>query len=78
MGIAGSLMVLIISWWLAFFVMLPIGVRSHLEENSVVPGSEPSAPVTPNLGWKALAAFGIALVMWGSLYAIIEYGLVTI
>lgn len=78
MGIAGSMMVILIGWWLAFFTMLPIGVRSQLEDGNVVPGTEPSAPVAPNLLWKGIAALGISLVVWLVLYSIIEYQLFTL
>ena len=76
MGIAGSLMVIVIFWWLAFFMMLPIGVRSQVDEGSVVPGTDPSAPASPKLLRKAIYAFAIALVAWGGLFALIEYELV--
>ncbi|MDZ4741161.1 MAG: DUF1467 family protein [Alphaproteobacteria bacterium] len=78
MGIAGSLMVISIGWWLAFFAMLPIGVRSQLEDGHVVPGSEPSAPVAPHLLWKGIAALGISLVVWAVLFVVIEYQLVSL
>ncbi len=71
-------MVISISWWLAFFMLLPVGVRSHLEEGTVVPGTEPSAPSTPRLWWKALWALGIALVIWAVLFSIIEFKLVSV
>ena len=78
MGIAGSLMVISISWWLAFFVLLPIGVRSQLEEGTVVPGTEPSAPTAPQLWRKAVWAFVIALVMWAALFSLIEFQLISL
>ena len=78
MGIAGSLMVIIVAWWLAFFAMLPIGVRSQLEDGHVVPGTEPSAPTAPNLGLKAIWALAIAVVIWGALFTTIEYRLITL
>jgi predicted secreted protein len=78
MGIAGSLMVIAIVWWLAFFVLLPIGVRSQLDEGHVVPGTEPSAPTAPRLGLKAAWALVIALVVWGGLFSLIEFRIVTI
>ncbi len=78
MGIAGSLMVIIVSWWLAFFALLPVGVRSQLEDGAVIPGTEPSAPTSPKLWLKAIWAFAIAIVIWLALYAIIEYRLVDI
>jgi predicted secreted protein len=78
MGIAGSLMVIAIAWWLAFFVLLPIGVRSQLEEGHVIPGTEPSAPTSPRLALKAGFALVIALIVWGGLFSLIEFRIVTI
>jgi predicted secreted protein len=76
MGIAGSLMVISIAWWLAFFALLPVGVRSQLEEGNVVPGTEPSAPVAPRLWRKAGWALVVALVVWGALFSVIEFQLI--
>lgn len=78
MGIAGSLMVISIFWWLAFFMMLPIGVRSQLEDGAVVPGTEPSAPTAPKLWKKALWALGLALAGWAVLCSLIEYRLISL
>jgi predicted secreted protein len=78
MGIAGSLMVISIFWWLAFFMMLPIGVRSQLEDGTVVPGTEPSAPTAPRLWKKALWALGLALGGWAVLFSLIEFQLVSL
>ncbi len=54
-----------ILWWLAFFTVLPIGAQSAYEAGEQVPaGSESGAPRVPGLGMKALAAAGIAAVLW--------------
>jgi predicted secreted protein len=78
MGIAGSLMVISIFWWLAFMAMLPFGVRTQLEDGHVVPGTEPSAPIAPKLGRKAIWAFAIAIVAWAALFSVIEYRLIAL
>ena len=78
MGIAGSLMVIAIGWWLAFFAMLPFGVRSQIEDGTVVPGTEPSAPTAPNLWRKALWALVIALIAWALLFWVVEMSGVSI
>jgi predicted secreted protein len=72
MGIAGSLMVIAIAWWLAFFMLLPIGVRSQLEDGSVARGTEPSAPTSPRLAYKAIGALVIAIIVWAVLFAVVE------
>jgi predicted secreted protein len=72
MGIAGSLMVISITWWLAFMAMLSVGVRSQIEDGNVVPGTEPSAPTQPRLWRKALWALIVALIVWAGLFWLIE------
>ena len=74
MGIAGSLMVITILWWLAFFCLLPVGVRGQWEDGDIVPGSEPGAPTQTKLLWKGAAALGIAVVLWAVLFAAINLG----
>ncbi len=56
-----------ICWWLALFMVLPIGVRSQDEEGSVVPGTEPGAPGQPHI-WKKLAA---TTVLGGVLFGVV-------
>lgn len=78
MGIAGSLMVFSIAWWLAFFAMLPIGVRSQVEDGDVFPGSEPGAPSAPQLARKAFYATIAAFIIWGVLYSIVTFHLISV
>ena len=78
MGIAGSLMIITIGWWLAFFVLLPIGARTQLDDGHVVPGTEPSAPTVPALARKAWWALVAAVVMWAVLFWAVEIRHVTL
>ncbi len=58
----GAVVVLIISWWLSFFVVLPIGVRGQYEDGDIPEGSEEGAPAEPMLKKK---------VIWASIGAVI-------
>ena len=78
MGIAGSLVTIIVIWWLAFFILLPIGIRSQLEEGVVEPGTPESAPAIHHLRNKALGALVVALLLWAVLFSIINLELVTL
>ena len=71
-------MVVAIAWWLAFQALLPFGVRSHLEEDSVIPGTDPSAPTRPGLWRKAVYSAVIAIAVWAVLFPVIEFHLLTI
>jgi len=49
-----ALAIYFVAWWLMLFVVLPFGVRSQQEEGSVVPGTDPGAPVVPMLVKKLI------------------------
>ena len=60
-----------ILWWTVLFAVLPWGVRSHREAGQGVPeGSDPGAPVVPQLIKKALATTLISAMLfaagWGA------------
>ncbi len=65
-----------ICWWLAFFVMLPIGVHTHADAGSAEEGMAESAPVTPHLLRKAIAATIVSAIVFAVAYAIIAYRLI--
>jgi len=63
MTIISSIVVYVVSWWLIFFIALPIGVKPphELGEKAQV-GNEVGAPAKPYLGIKIFAAtFGAGL-----------------
>ena len=56
-----GILVFVISWWLFFFMMLPIGVQTQAEAgDEMVPGTVESAPKKPRLLRKAIAAAVLA------------------
>ena len=59
MGITGSLIVYIIIWWVVFFSLLPVGIKSNnLNYKENLEGSDPGAPKNPNIGKKFLYTIG--------------------
>lgn len=59
----GATVIFIISWWLSFFAVLPIGVQSQLEDGDVADGTEEGAPAEPMLRKKAIWATIGAVVL---------------
>ena len=60
----GGLVVFVISWWLSFFCVLPIGVQGQYEDGGeVIEGTEAGAPKEPMLKKKALWATIGAVVL---------------
>lgn len=65
MNLLLGIAIYVITWWLSFFVMLPMGAQSsHEAGEETVPGAERGAPKVHNLRFKALVAAGIAAVVW--------------
>lgn len=56
-------------WWIVLFVTLPFGVRSQHETEGFAEGTDPGAPVAPQIGRKALWTTGISLVVFAGLVA---------
>ena len=59
----------VILWWLALFMVLPWGARPPETPET---GHEPGAPARPMLLRKALATSLVAAVAWIGLYALIQ------
>lgn len=65
----------LIVWWTVLFMVLPTGVRGQAEENDVVEGSEPGAPVKADMWRKVRMTTIIATVVWAVVCFIIVSGL---
>lgn len=62
-------------WWVVFFAMLPLGVRSqHEAETEFEPGTDPGAPHRPLLWWKLAATTVVAAVLLAIFYALLNAG----
>jgi predicted secreted protein len=74
MSLALGIALYFIIWWTLLFTVLPFGIRSQQEANQIVPGSDPGAPVLPQLGKKILINTIVAAILWGIAdYAYIHY-----
>jgi len=61
-----ALAIYVTIWWIVLFAVLPFGVRSAEEAGEELPeGSDPGAPVTPQLARKAAVTTVIAAVIFG-------------
>jgi predicted secreted protein len=79
MGPVSGIVVFVVLWWVIFFTMLPIGVRTHDDEGTQgEPGHADSAPIKPLMWRKVLATTLIAAVVWGGYYWLQGSGLITL
>jgi predicted secreted protein len=74
-----SVAVYVILWWLAFFMMLPMGAQSlHEADEAAARGVERGAPRAHRLGLKALLAAVIAAVLWLGVAWAVSHDLFTV
>ncbi len=57
-----------VTWFIVLFAVLPFGVRSQHEAGTLVPGTDPGAPVAPKLWIKALWTTVLTFVVLGVFY----------
>ena len=65
MGWALGTALFFIIWWVLLFAVLPFGIQSQQEAKTIVPGSEPGAPVVTGLRRKLVITTLVAAVVWG-------------
>lgn len=71
MNLVNAILIYILIWWVTLFAILPIGVRGQAEENNVVPGSEPGAPVRSHMTKKFIQTTIVSLIIFAIVYVII-------
>ena len=67
-----------ILWWLILFTVLPLNIRSQVEEGDVVEGTEPGAPANPQMKKKLILTSVITAVLLVIILAVLKSGLVNI
>ena len=74
MGLATSISVYLIIWWVVLFCVLPIGVTSHAEAGTPVPGGgDPASPVDPKLKRKFITTTWISGLIFAALWTSIHF-----
>ena len=79
MGITGSIIVYVMIWWIIFFSLLPIGIRSNKEvfkEN--IGGMDPGAPKNPRIGKKFFVTTLITTIIFIVIYYLVEIDLLNL
>jgi predicted secreted protein len=71
MDFASFIVIASFSWWLFFFILLPVGNQI---EKDPVPGQSLGAPAKPNLKKKAIGATVLCLCFTGMYFAVIGSG----
>lgn len=75
MGPFSALVVFLIIWWTVLFTVLPRNIRGQAEEGEITEGTEPGAPINPDIKAKFILTTKIAVVLWVIVCGIIISGI---
>jgi predicted secreted protein len=78
MPVTTAIAIFFLIWWIVLFAVLPWGVRSQHEEDDIVPGTDPGAPLFPHLFRKLIWTTGVSAVIFAVCYVIYVNRLVTL
>ncbi|OYW57450.1 MAG: hypothetical protein B7Y02_11145 [Rhodobacterales bacterium 17-64-5] len=78
MTITAAIVLYAVTWFMTFFIVLPIRTQSQAEANHVEPGTPPGAPAEEIVGRKAWLTTLIATPIWAAISGIILSGWITL
>ena len=79
MSITGSIIVYVMIWWIIFFSVLPIGIRSNKEVfKDKIGGVDPGAPKNPKIGKKFLITTLITTILFLVIYYLVKFDLLNL
>ena len=75
MGITGSIIVYVMIWWIVFFSILPVGIKSNKEVfKDNIGGIDPGAPKNPKIAKKFLITTIITSLLFIVIYYLVNNG----
>ena len=79
MSITGSIIVYVMIWWIIFFSVLPIGIRSNKEVfKERIGGMDPGAPKNPQIRKKFLITTLITSIIFAVIYYLVQFDLLNL
>lgn len=78
MGITSALVLYAVIWFMTFFIVLPIRVKTQGDMGDIVPGTHAGAPEHHHLKKKAWITTAVACVLWCIIAGIIVSGVITV
>jgi predicted secreted protein len=76
MSISAALGIYFVIWWTVLFAVLPWGIRSQHEAETMEAGTDPGAPQRPLLLQKAIATTLISAVVFAVVFFVWTFGLI--
>ena len=72
MGVTGAIIIYISIWWIVFFSILPVGIKSEkLQYKESIRGNDPGAPKNPRIAKKFLITTLITSIIFAVIYYLV-------
>lgn len=78
MTITAAIVLFAVTWFMVFFIVLPLNLTTQGDAGKIVPGTPAAAPAGFVVARKARLTTLIALVVWAALCAVILSGWITV
>ncbi len=78
MGITSAIVLYAVTWFMVFFVVLPIGLSTQGDEGEVVPGTHESSPARFPLKRKMLQTTIWGTLIWALIAGVILSGWISV
>ena len=79
MGTTGSIIIYVMIWWVVFFSILPIGIKSNNKTfQETLEGSDPGAPKNPKIAKKFLITTIITSILFIMIYYLVNIGVINL
>jgi|TARA_B100001063_G_C16730834_1_gene539197 predicted secreted protein len=74
MSITGSLVTYVCIWWIVFFSILPVGIKSERRQfKESIGGNDPGAPKNPKILSKFIFSTLITTIIFLGIYYMVKY-----
>ena len=75
MGLTGSIIIYVMIWWIIFFSILPVGIKTNKEVfTDSIEVSDPGAPKNPKIAKKFLITTIITSILFIMIYYLVKLG----
>lgn len=78
MSITSAIVLYAVTWFMVFFIVLPLRLTTQGDAGSVVEGTPKSAPLNEIVGKKARLTTLWAILVWAALAGIITSGAISV
>jgi|TARA_B110000977_G_scaffold200493_1_gene291230 predicted secreted protein len=72
LGIAGSIILFLLIWWLLLFTILPLNISNNAEKNINNDGNDSGAPNNPQIFKKFLITTILSTIIWSIIYLFLK------